>query len=132
MKTPVKIIGINGSPKGEKSQTRRLVLAVLEGARAAGADVMFVDICALKNLYCTACATCYAKGECVHDDDMPPLYEKLLDADGIVLGSPVYINSVAAGLKKPCWTGWQTASTACTLPGGPRLRGFHCRRSDGG
>ena len=99
MKTPVKIIGINGSPKGEKSQTRRLVLAVLEGARAAGADVMFVDICALKIRYCTACATCYAKGECVHDDDMPALYQKLLDADGIVLGSPVYINSVTAQLK---------------------------------
>ena len=30
---------------------------------------------------------------------MPALYEKLLDADGIVLGSPVYINSVTAQLK---------------------------------
>ena len=30
---------------------------------------------------------------------MPALYEKLLDADGIVLGSPVYINSITAQLK---------------------------------
>ena len=30
---------------------------------------------------------------------MPALYEKLLDADGVVLGSPVYINSVTAQLK---------------------------------
>jgi len=30
----MKIVGINGSPKGEKSQTRRLVMGVLEGARA--------------------------------------------------------------------------------------------------
>ena len=44
----MKIIGINGSPKGEKSQTRRLVFGVLEGARATGADVTFVDVCALK------------------------------------------------------------------------------------
>jgi multimeric flavodoxin WrbA len=43
--------------------------------------------------------TCYAKGECIHDDDMAALYEKLLDSDGIVLGSPVYINSVTAQLK---------------------------------
>ena len=50
----MKIIGINGSPKREKSQTRRLVLGVLEGARQAGADVTFVDVCGIeiKVLYC--------------------------------------------------------------------------------
>lgn len=95
----MKILGINGSPKGEKSQTRRLVLGVLEGARQTGADVTFVDCCDLDIKYCTACGTCYAKGECIHDDDMPALYEKMLDCDGIVLGSPVYINSVTAQLK---------------------------------
>ncbi len=47
----MKIIGINGSPKREKSQTRRLVLGVLEGARQAGADVTFVDICGLDIKY---------------------------------------------------------------------------------
>lgn len=95
----MKIIGINASPKGEKSQTRRLVMAVLEGARQSGADVTFVDICGLEIKYCTACGTCYAKGECIHDDDFPALLEKLQDADGIVLGSPNYINQVTAQLK---------------------------------
>ncbi|MFA5416572.1 MAG: flavodoxin family protein [Methanoregula sp.] len=95
----MKILGINGSPKGEKSQTRRLVLGVLEGARKAGADVTFVDCCDLEIKYCRACGTCYVKGECIHDDDMPALFEKMQDADGIVLGSPVYINSVTAQLK---------------------------------
>jgi multimeric flavodoxin WrbA len=95
----MKILGINGSPKGEKSQTRRLVMAVLEGARRTGADVTFVDICDLEIRYCTACGTCYAKGECIHDDDYPNLLDKMLDADGIVFGSPNYINSVTAQLK---------------------------------
>jgi multimeric flavodoxin WrbA len=95
----MKIIGINGSPKREKSQTRLLVLGVLEGARQAGADVTFVDICGLDIKYCTACGTCYAKGECIHDDDFPALLEKMLDADGIIWGSPNYINSVTAQLK---------------------------------
>jgi len=58
----MKILGINASPKMEKSQTRRLVMAVLEGARQTGADVTFVDICSLEIKYCTACGTCYAKG----------------------------------------------------------------------
>ena len=95
----MKIIGINASPKAEKSQTRRLVAGVLEGARQAGADVTFIDICSLDIHYCTACGTCYAKGECIYDDDYPALFEKLLDADGIVLGSPNYINQVTAQLK---------------------------------
>jgi multimeric flavodoxin WrbA len=95
----MKIIGINGSPKGEKSQTRRLVMGVLEGARQAGADVTFVDICSLEIKYCTACGACYANGECIHDDDYAALLEKMLDADGIVFGSPNYINSVTAQLK---------------------------------
>jgi len=95
----MKIIGINGSPKGEKSQTRRLVMAVLEAARQTGADITFVDICGLEIKYCTACGTCYAKGECIHDDDFPALLEKMVDADGIVLGSPNYINSVTAQFK---------------------------------
>jgi multimeric flavodoxin WrbA len=95
----MKILGINGSPKGEKSQTRRLVMAVLEGARRTGADVTFVDICDLEIRYCTACGTCYAKGECIHDDDYPNLLDKMLDADGVVFGSPNYINSVTAQLK---------------------------------
>jgi multimeric flavodoxin WrbA len=95
----MKILGINSSPKGEKSQTRRLVMGVLDGARQAGADVTFVDICALDIHYCTACGTCYAKGECIHDDDFPMLLEKMMDADGIVIGSPNYINGVTAQLK---------------------------------
>lgn len=95
----MKILGINASPKGEKSQTRRLVMGVLDGARAAGADVTFIDLCSLDIGYCTACGTCYAKGECIRDDDFPALLEKMLDADGIVLGSPNYINQVTAQLK---------------------------------
>ena len=95
----MKIIGINGSPKGEKSQTRRLVMDVLEGARKGGADVTFIDICKLDIKYCTACGVCYAKGECALDDSFAALNEKLLEADGIVIGSPVYINTVTAQLK---------------------------------
>jgi multimeric flavodoxin WrbA len=95
----MKILGINASPRGDKSQTRRLVAAVLEGARHVGADVTFIDVCSLDIAYCTACGTCYAKGECINDDDYPMLLEKMMDADGIVLGSPNYINAVSAQMK---------------------------------
>ncbi len=95
----MKVLGLNASPKGKESQTLRLVNAVLEGARREGAITEFIDVCSLQVEYCTACGTCYATGECVLIDDFPALFEQMLDADGIVLGSPNYIDSITAPLK---------------------------------
>ncbi|MDD1657299.1 MAG: flavodoxin family protein [Methanomicrobiales archaeon] len=95
----MKILGINASPKGKESQTLRLVNAVLEGARDAGAETELVDLCQLEIEYCTACGVCYETGECTLIDDFPDLFELMMGADGIVLGSPNYIDSVTAPLK---------------------------------
>jgi len=76
-----------------------LVNAVLEGAKASGADVELVDACKLKIDYCNACDVCYAKGLCIHEDDFEGLYRKMLDSDGLILASPVYFRSVTAQLK---------------------------------
>ena len=95
----MKILGINGSPRGSKSQTLILVKAVLEGAKASGADVELVDVCKLRIDYCNACDVCYAKGKCIHEDDFEGLYRKMLDSDGLILASPVYFRSVTAQLK---------------------------------
>lgn len=93
------IIGISGSPRGRRSETRRLVEKVLEGARAAGAEVEFVDLGDVRIDYCVACDSCHITGTCSRDDEFEPLREKLLAADGLVLGSPLYFNSVTAQLK---------------------------------
>jgi multimeric flavodoxin WrbA len=95
----MKILGMTGSPRGAKSMTLRLVEAVLDGAKAAGAEVECVDVCTLKIKYCTACGTCYAKGTCPHQDDFRPLYDRMLAADGLVWGSPDYFRGVTAQMK---------------------------------
>jgi len=95
----MKILAINGSPRGSRSQTLRLVQAVLDGARSAGADVEVVDVCKLQIEYCNGCTVCYERGECIKEDDFAALYEKMLESDGIVFGSPNYINSVTAQIK---------------------------------
>jgi multimeric flavodoxin WrbA len=95
----MKIIGINASPRGSKSQTRKLVQAVLDGARSQGATVELVDLCRLKMEYCNACTTCYKTGKCVKKDDLQTLYKKILSADGLVMGSPNYFHSVTAQMK---------------------------------
>lgn len=95
----MKILGLNASPRGSKSQTLRLVQAVLEGAKSAGAEVELVDVCELEIKYCNACQVCFQKGLCVHKDDFQGLYDKILAADGIVWGSPNYFHSVTAQMK---------------------------------
>lgn len=95
----MKIIGINASPRGSKSQTLRLVKAVLDGTKESGAETELVDLCKLDIEYCNACGTCYAKGKCIYDDDFVELYRKILDCDGLVLGSPNYFRSVTAQMK---------------------------------
>lgn len=95
----MKIIGINSSPRGEASRTGTLVKAVLKGAGKEGAETEFVDVCSLEIEYCTGCGACYANGECILEDDFQNLFLKMMEADGIVMGSPVYINSVTAQLK---------------------------------
>lgn len=95
----MKVIGVNASPRGKDSNTLRLVNAVLAGAKDNGAETEYVDLYTLHIGYCTACGTCYAKGECTLLDDFSDIFDRLMNADGIVLGAPNYIDSVPAPMK---------------------------------
>ena len=95
----MKVIGLNASPRGKDSNTLRLVNAVLAGAKDEGAETEFVDIYSLHIEYCTSCGTCYAKGECTLLDDFPDLFDRMRDAEGIVLGAPNYVDCVPAPMK---------------------------------
>jgi len=95
----MKILGICASPRGSKSTTLRLVQALLNGAKEAGAEVELVDVCDLDLKFCNACQACFKTGVCVHKDDFQGLYEKILAADGLVWGAPNYFSSVTAQMK---------------------------------
>jgi multimeric flavodoxin WrbA len=95
----MRILGISGSPRGLRSNTRRLVERVLEGAKSAGADVELVDLSGIDIAYCIACDLCHVKGTCSRVDEFGPLHAKMLDSDGLVFGSPVYFSAVTAQLK---------------------------------
>lgn len=95
----MKIIGLVASPHGEKSATRRLVSAVLEGAHSAGAQIELVDLTKVRIGYCVACGTCYKTGVCPIPDDFNSIQARVLAADGVVWGSPNYFRSVSAQMK---------------------------------
>ncbi len=94
----MKILGILGSPH-PKGNTAILLDAVLEGAAAAGAEVERLFLGDLEMKFCGGCTQCYRLGDCRYEDDIEKVKEKMLAADGIVLGSPVYIWGVTAQMK---------------------------------
>ena len=90
-----KVIGVSGSPTPD-SNTDELVKAVIE---ATGADSEFIKLSRIKVSPCIACRKCAYTNECVLDDDFKWLSKKLLEADALVIGSPVFYNSVTAYMK---------------------------------
>lgn len=94
-----KVLILSGSPrKGGNSDL--LCDAFLRGAQEAGHQVEKLRVAAQKIAPCSACYYCRDHGgACVHKDDMAEILQKMIDADVIVLASPVYFYSIDAQLK---------------------------------
>ncbi len=95
----MKIIALYGSPRAIRSQTRKLAGFVLDGARNAGAETEIIDLIECRIAPCTACEGCTLTGTCIFDDDVAGIIRRMRDADGIVFGSPVYIDNVTGQMK---------------------------------
>lgn len=94
----VKIIGIVGSPRKE-GNTYTLVKEALKAADEAGAEIELINLRTTEIEPCIACDICKATGECAIYDDVPSIMAKLIDSQGMIMGSPVYFGSVTAQLK---------------------------------
>ena len=94
-----KILILSGSPrKGGNSDI--LCDEFMRGAQEAGHDVEKIRVAAKKVAPCSACYYCRDHGgECVHKDDMAEILQKMINADVLVLASPVYFYSIDAQLK---------------------------------
>jgi len=94
----MKVLGISCSlRKGGNSEI--LVQEALKNADKAGATTEFLSLIGLEIKPCEGCFACTKKGKCRLDDDMQKIFPKLLKADGIILGTPVYLWSIS-GLAK--------------------------------
>lgn len=94
----MKILAINGSHRSGKG-TAALLQAALDEAAACGAQTELVELSSLSIGYCSGCNTCLMKPACTLSDDMDVLVDKMMAADGIVLGSPDYFANVSARMK---------------------------------
>jgi multimeric flavodoxin WrbA len=95
----VKAIGIVGSPR-KGGNTEILTAHCLKAIAEEGIKTEMVRLAGLDIHGCKACGYCHEhEGQCSIEDDMPKVHKKMLAADIIIVGSPVYYGSATALVK---------------------------------
>jgi len=106
-----KVIGIVGSPR-QVGNTRYLVNEALEVLKKEGIDVELILLSEKRVAPCEACGACGELLNCRIEDDFQEIYPKMVEADGIIVGSPVYFGSatpqIMALLDRAGYVGMKT------------------------
>ncbi|QRN84953.1 flavodoxin family protein [Clostridia bacterium] len=85
----VKILGISSSPR--KAGTDYAVKKALEGAADIGeVETKYISLRGKTIHPCIHCEKCMRTNTCVYDDDAQEIIQAMFEADGIIIGSPVY------------------------------------------
>ena len=93
-----KIVAIYGSPR-RKGNTATLLRKAIEGARDSGAEVEEIVLRDLKISPCLEIYGCLQAGECAIKDDFQMVRDKILNAQGLFLASPVFFYTVSSHTK---------------------------------
>lgn len=95
------VVAFNGSPRRE-GNTSILIRHIFDELEHEGIATELVQVGGQQIRGCSACMRCYEKRDqrCVFDDDIVnDCIGKMIDADGIIFGSPVYFLDVTAEMK---------------------------------
>lgn len=97
----MRVLLINGSPKGTNSNTIRLAEAFLDGFLSASCEVTRLQLNQLDIRPCLGCFSCWSKtpGTCCIHDDMERCLTLLIESDLILWSFPLYYYSVPGALK---------------------------------
>ena len=93
-----KLLAIAGSPR-RGGNSELLLDEAIKAARDIGLETEKLVVDELGISPCTSCGSCWETGNCVIEDKMQEVYKKLLDADYVVVASPLYFLGVSAQLK---------------------------------
>jgi multimeric flavodoxin WrbA len=95
----VAILGIVGSPR-KGHNTEIMVEEALRGAESLGSvKTELYSLSGKKIAPCDSCFVCVSEKQCIISDDFQAFANKYLEADGVIIGSPVYHLSISAQLK---------------------------------
>jgi len=99
----MKILAFNGSPRKDWN-TAILLKEALKGAATQGAETELIHLYDLNYKGCISCFSCKMKngksyGRCAVNDELTPILKSIEEADGIILGSPVYFGTASAEMR---------------------------------
>ena len=96
----LKIVGLVGSPR-KAGNTETMVSTALEAAReTANVQTEMITLAGRKVAPCVGCSFCFFhEGVCKIRDDAAEIIQKMVEADGLIVGSPVYFGSITSTLK---------------------------------
>ena len=95
----MKVLAINSSARKD-GNTAILINTVLEELNKAWIETEMIQLAGNVIEPCKACWACGGQGNCVHrKDSFREVFEKMKEADGILLGSPVYSANVSANMQ---------------------------------
>ncbi len=95
----MKVLGINSSARKGRN-TAILINKVFEELNKEGIETEMIQFAGSIIEPCKACWACGGQNNCVHKNDMfREVYDKMLEADGILLGSPVYSANISANMQ---------------------------------
>lgn len=89
-----KVIILNGSPR-KNGNTATLLKEAQKGAEQTGASVEYYNLTELNFKGCVSCFACKRTGNkcnglCIQKDDLREVLEKILEADALIVGTPIY------------------------------------------
>lgn len=98
----MKILVINGSPRGNNSNTMKITNRFLEGLNSLGENEISIINVKEKNInHCLGCFSCWTKtpGKCVINDDMNDFVNEYIKSDLIIWSFPLYYFGMPSKVK---------------------------------
>ena len=95
----MKVIGINGSARKD-GNTALIISKVFDELNTEGIETDLIQLAEYEIQPCRGCFACKGRGNCVFvNDGFTEIFSRMVEADGIILGSPVYSADVSAKMK---------------------------------
>lgn len=92
-----KILLINGS--GRKKNTYHLLKSIEEILINENFETEIINLYKEKLEFCTGCEVCILKDGCFINDKCSEIMKKVIECDGLIIGTPVYLNNMSGILK---------------------------------
>ncbi len=95
----MKVIGINGSARRDGNMAI-IIRTIFEELNRRGIETDLIQLADVDIERCHACFAYIGKGNCVfRKDGFADIFSKMVESDGIILGSPVYSADVSSRMK---------------------------------